>query len=249
MDAATTFERFRCCGVEIDAAPFDAAVDAVIARGLAGQGGAVHLCNAYTLSIAEKDPEFRSMLGRALFNFPDGMPLVWIARRRGLPLEHRVYGPDLMAAVCDKGRAVGLRHYLYGSTPEVITALRSRLEARYPGIEIVGAESPPFRELMPVELEEAAERFRTSGAQAVWVGLGTPRQDDFVDDLATKVDAPLVAVGAAFDFHAGTLKQAPAWVQRRGFEWAYRLAREPRRLWKRYLVGNAVFFVGALRRG
>jgi N-acetylglucosaminyldiphosphoundecaprenol N-acetyl-beta-D-mannosaminyltransferase len=241
------FDRLRCCGVDIDAAPFDGAVDAIIASAIAGDGGAVHLCNAYTLSIACQDPAFSEMLGRAQFNFPDGMPLVWLARRRGIQLESRVYGPDLMATVCDRGREVGLRHYLYGSTPEVLAALETRLRERYEGIEIVGSESPPFRDLLPEELDEAAARFKASGAHVAWIGLGTPKQDWFTDEMASRTSVQCVAVGAAFDFHAGTVRQAPAWIQERGLEWAYRLMREPRRLWRRYLIGNVVFLAGTLR--
>ena len=156
-------------------------------------------------------------------------------------MDGRVYGPDLMARCLDAGRPAGTRHYLYGGTEELLAKLESRILERWPGAELVGAEAPPFRDLSDHEIAAAAERMRESGADVVWVGLGTPKQDWAVDRLAVGGSARCVAVGAAFDFIAGTKRQAPAWIGRSGFEWLYRLLIEPRRLWKRYLVGNSVF--------
>jgi len=247
ISSGAQFRRFPCCGIPIDAASLADAADAVIVRALSRRPGAVHLCNAYTLSLASKDEQLASCLRGGTFNFPDGMPLVWIGRRRGALLDDRVYGPDLMAETFDRGRASDLRHYLYGSTPEVIAALEQNLVSRFPGAQVVGAESPPFRELEPQELDDLVSRLRDSDADVVWVGLGTPRQDRFAAEMSTRIDRTFVAVGAAFDFHAGTLRQAPPWMQKRGLEWAYRLYREPRRLWRRYLIGNVRFVIVALR--
>ena len=177
------------------------------------------------------------------------MPLVWIGRRLGLShMLDRVYGPDLMIATIDRGRAHGMRHYLYGSTPEVIAQLETNLRERFPGVEIVGVESGPFRPLTETEEHELSSRIAESGADVVWVGLGTPRQDVFVDRFRDFVPVTFIAVGAAFDFHAGTKRQAPRIVQRAGFEWLFRLITEPRRLWKRYLIGNGRFVWAVLRR-
>jgi N-acetylglucosaminyldiphosphoundecaprenol N-acetyl-beta-D-mannosaminyltransferase len=240
---------YRVCGVRVDAHQIPTAVDALLASRRDGAPMAVHLVNAGTLSLARHDPELTALLARADLNLPDGMPLVWLARKR-LGLTHmvdRCYGPDLMLALLDEGRAHGLRHYFYGSSPEVVEELAVRMRDRFPGLEVVGVESPPFRALRPEESDALVERVRASGADVVWVGLGTPKQDVFVDRYREQLGAALIAVGAAFDFHAGAKKQAPRWVQRVGMEWAFRLLAEPGRLWKRYLVGNTQFVWGVLR--
>ncbi|HUP74782.1 MAG TPA: WecB/TagA/CpsF family glycosyltransferase [Acidimicrobiales bacterium] len=242
-------QSFVVCGVRIDAFQIDTMVDRVLAWKNRASGRAVHLCNAYTLSLALRDDSLRELLNGADANLSDGMPLVWIARRLGLAhMRDRVYGPDLMVATIDRGRVQGLRHYLYGSTPEVIAQLETNLRQRYPGTELVGAESGPFRPLTETEELELARRIADAGADVVWVGLGTPRQDLFVDRFRDLAPATFIAIGAAFDFHAGTKRQAPRVVQRFGFEWLFRLITEPRRLWKRYLIGNGRFVWAVLRR-
>jgi N-acetylglucosaminyldiphosphoundecaprenol N-acetyl-beta-D-mannosaminyltransferase len=240
---------YRVCGVRVDAHQLPSAVEAVLEARRSNAPLAVHLVNAGTLSLARHDESLAGLLERADLNLPDGMPLVWIARKR-LGLAHmvdRCYGPDLMLAVLDAGRAAGLKHYFYGSSPDVVDTLATNIRARFPGVDIVGVESPPFRALSDDESAELVDRVRASGADVVWVGLGTPKQDVFVDAYRDRLGAALIAVGAAFDFHAGTKKQAPAWVQRVGMEWAFRLLAEPGRLWKRYLVGNTQFVWGVLR--
>ena len=244
----STVQSFTVCGVRIDAFQIDSMVDRVLSWKNRPAGRAVHLCNAYTLSLAMHDDALRDLLNRADANLSDGMPLVWIARRLGLShMRDRVYGPDLMVATIDRGRAQGLRHYLYGSTPEVISRLAINVRQRYPGAELVGVESGPFRALTETEELELARRITAAGADVVWVGLGTPRQDLFVDRFRELVPSTLIAIGAAFDFHAGTKRQAPRVMQRLGFEWLFRLITEPRRLWKRYLIGNGRFGWAVLR--
>ena len=152
-----------------------------------------------------------------------------------------MYGPDLMGDVLDRGRASSLGHYLYGSTPEVLAALTDQIEQRWPGARIVGSESPPFREITDDELAASLRRADELGADVVWVGMGTPKQDLLVRRMAEQGDATYVAVGAAFDFIAGVKRQAPSWMQRAGLEWLFRLVTEPRRLARRYLVYNAKF--------
>jgi N-acetylglucosaminyldiphosphoundecaprenol N-acetyl-beta-D-mannosaminyltransferase len=242
-----TDRALRCCGVRIDASTPSSAVSGVMSfdrqqRGLPGRS--VHLCNAYTLSLARHDDAYRALLNESDLNLPDGMPLIWIARRLGIPLEDRVYGPTLMLDTLDRGREAGLRHYLYGGSPEVIEALPDEIERRFPGVTLVGAESPPFRPLTADEKAEAVARMVDARPDVVWVGLGTPKQDEVVHDLRKDVPATMVAVGAAFDFIAGSKRQAPSWMQEHGLEWAFRLATEPRRLWRRYLVGNTSFLLG-----
>jgi N-acetylglucosaminyldiphosphoundecaprenol N-acetyl-beta-D-mannosaminyltransferase len=211
--------------------------------------GPIHLCNAYTLSLASKDKAFSQVLNRGPLNLPDGMPLVWIARRLGLThMIDRVYGPDLMERVLDDGQAVGLRHYLYGSTQGVLTELQREIERRWPHAVIVGSESPPFRHITDAELRATVEKTIDQRADVVWVGMGTPTQDHLSQRMSDAGPGVLVSVGAAFDFIAGTKKQAPAWVRRAGLEWSHRLAMEPRRLWRRYIIGNTRFVLCVLRR-
>lgn len=241
---------FLCCGVRVDASDLDAAAGEILRAAGAGRACTVHLCNAYTLSLGHRDPSLRETLNRGDLNLADGMPLVWIGRGLGFAgMVRRVYGPDLMRTVIDRGRAEGLRHYLYGSTPAVVRRLAASLEEAYPGADIVAADSPPFRALRPGEADALVERVRTTGADVVWVGLGTPKQDRFLAEFGPRLGTTLVAVGAAFEFLAGTKPQAPRFLRDHGLEWAYRLAREPRRLWRRYLVGNVVFLAGVATGG
>ena len=235
-----------CLGVPITACtPTEAALE-VVRRATTDldHGLDIHLCNAYTLALADKDASFKAMLQRAAINFPDGKSVVWanrlLHRRRKIPND-RVYGPDLFLDVFEKGQELGLRHYLLGATPQVLSALEAELRRRFPKAAIVGAASPPFRALTEQETAEQTARLVRSEAQVVWVGLGTPKQDWESGRLAEDIAATFIGVGAAFDFVAGQMKQAPVWMQRHGLEWLFRLVAEPRRLWKRYLFGNARF--------
>lgn len=233
--------RFACSGVAIDAVTLDEAARAVLRLGRAGGGGTVHLANAWSLACAARDPGHREALAAADLVVPDGMPLVWVARRLGLALPGRVYGPDLLDRVVDLGRGDGVRHHLYGGAPDVVARVADRLRARHPGVEVVAADAPPFAPLTDAMVDDAADRMATVGAEVVWLALGTPRQDRLAHRLRDRVPGVLVGVGAAFDFLAGAKPQAPPALQRWGLEWAFRLATEPRRLGRRYLVGNAVF--------
>ena len=239
---------FTCCSVRIDAHTLKSAVDALLSLPDPAVGRSVHLCNAFTLSLARADPEMRRRLRESDLNLPDGMPLIWIGRRLGLGhLEGRVYGPDLMLATMDRGRELGIRHLLYGSTNEVLTKLEAELRRRFPGVDIVGRDAPPFRELNAEEELVLEQRLADLRPDVVWVGLGTPKQDAFVHNFRHRAPTAFVAVGAAFDFISGAKRQAPLWMQDHGLEWAYRLAHEPRRLGSRYLVHNARFVAGVLR--
>jgi N-acetylglucosaminyldiphosphoundecaprenol N-acetyl-beta-D-mannosaminyltransferase len=240
--------RVCCAALPIAVSDLDGAVGEL--RRLSaetGHGADVHLCNAYTLALADRDPKYRSMLARASLNLTDGAPVVWVnqLRHRNLP-SHRVLGTDLMLETMSRGQAFGLRHYLLGAAPGTLAALSTALCSRCPDVEIVGTESPPFRELTEPECEEQLGRVRESRAEIVWVGLGTPKQDWHAAWLASQAPVVAVAVGAAFDFVAGTKTQAPTWMRSSGLEWLYRLASEPRRLWRRYLFGNARFLYAAI---
>ncbi len=204
----------------------------------------LHFCAAHPTVEARHDPEYRALLNKGDLNLPDGMPVAWAARTGGAPTR-RLTGTDALSLVAAWGVQAGMRHYLFGATDDTLARLRDNLELAHPGIEIVGMESPPFRPISDEELDATAERISASGADAVWIGLGAPKQDVIGDRLRRRNAAPtLFAVGAAFDFVSGTKRRAPAWMSRLGLEWVHRLGSEPGRLWKRYLVGNTRFVLG-----
>lgn len=211
-------------------------------------GQHVHLANAYTVALADKSAEYREVLGKPALNFPDGRPISWVsAICRHAPRLSQVRGPQLFLDTFNVGRTAGVKHFLLGSTPEVLFALESNLRSKFPGVLIVGTESPPFRPLNVDEVDDQDMRIRQSGADIVWVGLGTPKQDFEVQRLAMKLPVVAIAVGAAFDFAAGSAPEAPKWMTTCGLEWVFRLYCEPRRLWKRYLFGNVRFIASAVR--
>ncbi len=205
--------------------------------------GYVNVCTVHTMLECVDDPRMAAIVNGSSLAVPDGMPLVWLGQR-AFPEAgvQRCYGPDLMLAVCKAGLATGMRHCLYGGAPDVLELLERNLKAKFPGLDVVERISPPFRELAAAENQQMADRINAARPDVVWVGLGTPKQDLWMGEFRCKLDAPvLIAVGAAFNFHAGRLPQAPRWMQRIGLEWLYRLIKEPRRLWRRYLVGNPRF--------
>jgi N-acetylglucosaminyldiphosphoundecaprenol N-acetyl-beta-D-mannosaminyltransferase len=204
---------------------------------------AVHL-----VMVAQEDPVTARAVDRAVA-VPDGVPLVWALRALGHRHATRIYGPDLMAHYCARLARTGTTMYLYGGRSEqALDQLVESLRRRFPGLRIVGGWSPPFRELTESERDEVAQRINASGADVVWVGTGQPKQEKWMAAMRDRLDAPiLAAVGAAFDFHAGLVQQAPDWMQRIGLEWCYRLAREPRRLWRRYARYNPRFVAAFAR--
>ncbi|MFJ7337125.1 WecB/TagA/CpsF family glycosyltransferase [Streptomyces sp. NPDC101116] len=257
----------ECLGVPITAHTRDSAARHVVhlagrareaRQGLTDEPGAsgsrrgsdVHLSNAYTLALADRDPRLRGILRSASLNLPDGQPVVWANRllhpTAVLP-STRVYGPDLLTDVFALTEHTEVNHYLLGSTPQVLDALHRELRRRYPGARIVGTCSPPFRPLHVDERLRQVEQIRSAGADIVWVGLGTPKQDRWAAELCDALPVVAVAVGAAFDFVAGNKPQAPHWMRHNGLEWLFRLGCEPRRLWRRYLFGNARFVHGVVR--
>jgi N-acetylglucosaminyldiphosphoundecaprenol N-acetyl-beta-D-mannosaminyltransferase len=200
------------------------------------------LVNSYSISLMAREHRYASVLRGDGINLADGRPVTWalaaLSRRAGTPtLPGHVRGPSLFDRVLDESQGTGVRHFLLGGTPYTLARLEAAIAARYPKALVVGVESPPFRPLTAEERIEQDERIRASGADIVWVGLGTPRQDIEAERLAQTVGRPVVAVGAAFDFLAGTKREAPVWVQRAALEWLFRLASEPRRLWRRYTTG------------
>lgn len=197
---------------------------------------------------SRRDPDLQRIHNGSGLTTPDGMPMVWCAHRAGRREVRRVYGPDLMLAVLERARDRGWSSFFYGGGPGTADLLARRLTDRLPGLIVAGTHTPPFRPLTGEEDADVVRRINDSGARLVWVGLSTPKQERWMAAhtglLAANV---LFGVGAAFDIHAGTLPQAPPWMQRSGLEWAYRLKQEPRRLWRRYLRNNPAFVVGVLR--
>ena len=214
-----------------------------ISRALADkQKGYVCLTGVHGVSVAQSDAEFRRILNRAFLCTPDGMPLVWVGRRQGKQLMDRVYGPDLMLAVMEASEEAGWRHFFYGGADGTARMLGARLLERFPKLQIAGIYEPPFRPLNAEEEQVLRDQVRAARPDIFWVGLSTPKQERFMARNLEQLDVTLMfGVGAAFDFHAGKVRQAPRWMQRSGLEWLFRLGCEPRRLWKRYLKNNPLF--------
>jgi N-acetylglucosaminyldiphosphoundecaprenol N-acetyl-beta-D-mannosaminyltransferase len=209
-----------------------------------------YLCVAavHTVMESREDAQLRDAVLASDLTVPDGQPLVWALNLLGHNLSSRVYGPDLMERACERAAQTGQTFYLYGGREAALATLRDALPLRYPGMRIVGARHAPFRELAPDEADEIAAEINAAAPDVIWVGLGVPLQEKWMAAMRDRLDAPvLVGVGAAFDFHAGLKRQAPDGLQRLGLEWAFRLAQEPRRLWRRYLRYNPRFVIGFAR--
>lgn len=201
-----------------------------------------------TIVSCQEDENYRRVVNGADMVTPDGMPVVWCAKLAGHGEVRRTYGPDLMLMVCERGVEKGYKHFFYGATPEVLRKLEARLADRSPGINVVGRYAPPFRELSAQEEQEIVDKIDQLGPDIVWIGLGSPKQDFWMKQIRGKLNAPvLIGVGAAFDFLSGAKPQAPRWMQNVGLEWFFRLCNEPKRLWKRYLIGNTKFLYFLLR--
>lgn len=230
-------------GVGVSAIDYEAVVERVIDAAEAARPLTLSAAASHAIMTGHRDAEQRYRLNRLDYVVPDGQPVRHALRvLHGISLPDRVYGPSLTLRVCERAAAKGLPIYLYGGTSEQVVALRRRLIQRCAGLRVAGAEPSTFRPISERERDECVDRIRASGARLVLVGLGCPRQEVWVYEHRERLGVPLLAVGAAFAFHAGTLSQAPSWMQDRSLEWLYRLAREPRRLWRRYL-GLGPWFV------
>ncbi len=241
LGRSTTAPRYRVADVNISALRFEDALETIDHWVARRERHYVNICTAHTVIECHDAPELATVINSSGMSTPDGMPLVWLGRLAGQKVE-RVYGPDVMLAVCQRGVRHGYRHFLYGGAEAVAEALAERLQERFPGLLIAGTYTPPFRPLTADEERTVADTINGSEADIVWVGLGAPKQDYWVAKFRPRLDAPvLLAVGAAFDFHTGRVRQAPPWMQRLGLEWLFRLTQDPRRLWRRYVIGNPKF--------
>lgn len=231
-------------GVGVSAIDIPLAV-ATMERWIAG-GRREYICvsGAHGVMECQRDEELRRIHNQAGMVTPDGMPLVWLSRIHGAHHVARVYGPDLMLAVCARSEATGARHFFFGGAGGVPERLAENLRKRFPHLNVAGTYSPPFRALSAEEEQAIVDRINAAAPDVVWVGLSTPKQERWMATNRARLTAPvLVGVGAAFDFHAGLKRQAPLWMQRSGFEWLFRLATEPKRLWRRYAVIVPAFLV------
>lgn len=205
----------------------------------------VCICNVHSVVTATQDERFAQVLREADTCTPDGAPVAWMLRRQGHGRQRRINGPDLMWQYCGLAEQRGRAVYLLGSTVGTLSALETRLRASFPGLRIAGSYSPPFRALSPQEDADLVQRVNESGAGVVFVSLGCPKQELWMAAHRGLIRGVMIGVGAAFDYHAGTLPRAPRWMQDHGLEWLHRLAHEPRRLWKRYAVTNSLFVMKA----
>ncbi|MDF0541671.1 WecB/TagA/CpsF family glycosyltransferase [Sphingobium sp. H39-3-25] len=228
-------ERYSILDVPVSVTSINDAVRKLILWSCDDEGRFVCIRDVHGIMLAHDDPQIMAAHHAAAMVTPDGMPLVLIGRLRGLPVQ-RTAGADLMEAAMDTGRAHGLRHYLYGGAPGVAELLQETFESKFPGVQIVGVECPPFRLPTDTEAETTRQAIVQSGAHVVWVGLSTPKQEHWMLANHAMLPTTLLGVGAAFDFHSGRAKRAPMWMRKSGLEWLHRLISEPRRLWRRYLV-------------
>ncbi len=237
-------KRANVIGVMVSCVDYDTAVSSILDAARSEQYGVVSCQAVHAVVTASGDRFLREQVNRFSMITPDGQPVRWALNLlHGARLRERVYGPELTLRVCQAAAAQGVPIYLYGGSEKTLEALEQRLYELFPELTIAGSESPPFRDLTGAENQAACERINRSGAKILLIGLGCPKQDFFAANNADRVQAVQMCVGAAFDFHAGAKPMAPAWMQRNGLEWLYRLSCEPQRLWKRYLVTNTIFCI------
>lgn len=230
-------------GTFIDAIQWQEALLKLSMWGKARESRYVCLCNVHVVVTSWCDDTYRSIINDADMATPDGMPVAWLLRHSGFHEQARINGPDLMWRLCEAAAKKEVPVFLYGSTTHTIEKLTKNLKSQFQDLQIAGTHSPPFRTLSYDEDEEIIGQINSSGAGIVFVALGCPKQEIWMADHRGKINAVLLGVGAAFDFHAGTLRRAPVWMQKIGLEWLFRLVMEPKRLWKRYLIYNTKFLL------
>jgi N-acetylglucosaminyldiphosphoundecaprenol N-acetyl-beta-D-mannosaminyltransferase len=236
-------------GVRVSATCYEEAVEAIIHSAAAGNGGVATFLAVHGIVSATTNAEYRERVNRCQIVAPDGQPVRWAMNFfNSAGLSDRVYGPEIMRRVCQRCEQDGLSVFFCGSTPPVLALLAYRMREMFPELIIAGVASPPFRPMTTSENDALCTRINNSGADVVFIGLGVPRQEIFADANRDKIRGVQLCVGAAFDFHAGNKKTAPAFMQRSGLEWLFRLSHEPRRLWKRYLVTNTIFIALVMKR-
>ena len=241
--AKAAFPTRRLLGTELALTDYAGAMDAMDAMIAGRERGYVCAVAVHAVMVGHEDAEMRRALDGSTYVFPDGQPLIWGLKALGEPIEERVYGPELMRRHCERSAERGHRVWLYGGRDQgTLQQLALNLRREFPGINIVGGYSPPFRPLTQAEEDALVDQINTDRPDVLWIGIGVPQQEKFMAHIRPRLDVPVIgAVGAAFDFHAGRISQAPSWMQRHGLEWIYRIAQEPRRLLPRYLNYNPRF--------
>jgi N-acetylglucosaminyldiphosphoundecaprenol N-acetyl-beta-D-mannosaminyltransferase len=242
IDIPAKVSRTNVLGVGVSAINMQDAL--VQTEALLQRGGHGYVCvtGVHGVMEAQSDSGFRNILNNSFLTTPDGMPLVWLGRLDGHENMGRVYGPDYMLELCGISVDKGYRHFLYGGNLGVAEKLRDALQAKFPGLNIVGTYTPPFRPLNATEEAELTDLISVAKPDVLWIGLSTPKQERFMAEYADKLDVKLmVGVGAAFDIHTGSIVDAPDWMKRSGLQWLHRLMQEPSRLWRRYLINNPKF--------
>jgi len=234
-------------GVPIDVISWSDALKNISQWSLNSESRVVCICNVHSVVTASRDAAFSRVVNEADMATPDGAPVAWMLRRLGHVGQQRINGPDLMWRYCERAAQSNEGIFLYGGTLKTLDLLQRKLHENFPTLRIVGAYSPPFRSLSEDEDAAVVKAINESGAGVVWVSLGCPKQELWMAAHRGRINAVMVGVGAAFDYHAGTIQRAPLWMQHCGLEWLYRLISEPRRLWQRYLVTNSLFLIGAVR--
>jgi N-acetylglucosaminyldiphosphoundecaprenol N-acetyl-beta-D-mannosaminyltransferase len=238
----TTIGHFDCCAVPIAALDLPQAVDALLELATDGRGHDVHLCNAYSLTLATKDERHNDILNRSALNLADGAPVAWVGRHQGPPRGRGpVRGPRLMAELLERTTDGNATHFFFGTNEHTLTRLQTAISATYPGVMVLGYEPAPYRELNDAEIDALVEKLEQLDPDFIWISLGTPKQDALIARLAGRRRGVFVGIGAAFDFASGTKREAPSWLHGTGLEWVFRFACEPRRLFWRYLIGNTRF--------
>jgi len=238
----SSLPRVNILGVGVNAIDMPLAVNLVTTAVSQGSKGYVCVTGVHGIMEAQKDAAFRTILNRSLLTTPDGMPTVWVGRLNSYSRMRRVYGPDFMLEVCSVSVQKGYTHFLYGGVEGVADQLKGELTKKFPGLKIVGTQTPPFRPLNSSETADLQSTISRLRPDFFWVGLSTPKQERFMAEFLPKLDTRvMVGVGAAFDIHTGRAQDSPDWVKHAGLQWLHRLLQEPSRLWKRYLINNPIF--------
>lgn len=238
--------RVAVLGVPIDIVSWREALNRIASWASAGEARVVVTCNVHSVVTAGSNAELEAAIRGAEMSTADGMPVAWLLSALRRERQERIAGPDLMWHYCGEAAGRGEKIFLFGSTERTLGLLVQRLQRDFPGLDVVGTLAPPWGDWSVEDNQGFVERIRESGAQVVFVGLGCPKQEIWMHRHRHEIPAVMIGVGAAFDFYAGTVPRAPLWMQKSGLEWTWRLAREPRRLFGRYLRTNARFVVGAL---
>ena len=234
---------YSVIGVYVDTLSWSQTLAKIASWAAARESRYVCVSNVHSVVTASSDSSFGRVVAQADMVTPDGMPVAWMLRRFGFKEQQRINGPDLMWRYCELAQQTGDKVFFYGGSKSTLEQLLQRFQQAFPQLQVAGFFSPPYRDMGEAEDVDIVDQINRSGASVVFVGLGCPKQEQWMEEHRGRIDSVMIGVGAAFDFHAGVVKRAPRWMQNSGLEWLFRLVKEPGRLWKRYLITNTVFIV------